>query len=374
MRLFLFLAALALSALAHAEGAPVAPEVAAKSWVLLDHGSGQVLAALKPDERVEPASLTKIMTAYLAFAALRDRTIAPQQTITISRRAWKSPGSRMFIDPARPVSIEELLHGMIIQSGNDASVALAEAIAGTEEALAERMNREAQRLGMKNSHFTNATGLPDPQHYTTARDMALLTSALVRDFPDRYRLHAQKEYTHNRIRQPNRNRLLWLDPTVDGVKTGHTDAAGYCLVASARRGPRRLISVVAGTASDQVRTQESLKLLNFGFQAYDTVVLYKAGQALSTMRVWKGEQPQVRAGFANDFVLSLPKGQASRLKAEFASLQPLIAPVAAGQPVGTLKLSLDGRPLGEYPVRALDAGPVAGLFGRMWDTIRLWLQ
>ncbi|GAB4440748.1 MAG: D-alanyl-D-alanine carboxypeptidase family protein [Rhodocyclaceae bacterium] len=374
IRILLLFAALALSALARAQGTPVAPEIAARAFVLLDHGSGQVLAERKADERVEPASLTKIMTAYLAFAALRDRTLDAGQTLTISQRAWKSTGSRMFIDPAKPVGVEELLRGMIIQSGNDASVALAEAIAGTEEAFAEKMNREAQRLGLKNTHFTNATGLPDPQHYTTARDMALLASAMIRDFPERYRLHAEKEYTHNRIRQPNRNRLLWLDPTVDGVKTGHTDAAGYCLVASSRRGPRRLISVVMGSASDQLRSQESLKLLNFGFQAYDTVVLYKAGQALSAMRVWKGDKRELRAGFANDFVLSLPKGQAARLKAELASRQPLIAPVAAGAQVGTLRLTLDGRSIGEYPVRALEGVPLAGWFGRVWDTIRLWFQ
>ncbi len=374
MRFLLFLAAFAFAALSQAEFAPQPPALAAKSWVLFDPGSGQVLAAANPDERVEPASLTKIMTAYVAFAALGQKTLSLQQTVSVSQRAWKASGSRMFIEPGKPVSVEQLLRGMIVQSGNDASIALAEAIAGSEDVFAQRMNVEAQRLGLKGTHFANATGLPDPQHYTTARDMATLSAALIRDFPADYALHAQKEYTYNGIRQANRNRLLWLDASVDGVKTGHTDAAGYCLVASAKRGSRRLISVVMGTASDQIRVQESLKLLNFGFQFYDTVVLYKAGQTVSTMRVWKGAQPALRAGFQHDFVLSLPKGQAARLKAEFASRQPLVAPVAPGQRVGTMRLTFEGRSIGEYPVVALDAVPVAGWFGRMWDTIRLWFE
>lgn len=374
MRFLLFVAAFAFAALSQAEFVPQPPALAAKSWVLFDPGSGQMLAAANPDERVEPASLTKIMTAYVAFGALGQKALTLQQTVNVSQRAWKASGSRMFIEPGKPVSVEQLLRGMIIQSGNDASIALAEAIAGSEDVFAQTMNREAQRLGLKGTHFANATGLPDPQHYTTARDMATLSAALIRDFPADYALHAQKEYTYNGIRQANRNRLLWLDASVDGIKTGHTDAAGYCLVASAKRGSRRLISVVMGAASDQIRVQESLKLLNFGFQFYDTVVLYKAGQTVSTMRVWKGAQPALRAGFQHDFVLSLPKGQAQRLKAEFASRQPLVAPVAPGQRVGTMKLTFEGRSIGEYPVVALDAVPVAGWFGRAWDTIRLWFE
>ena len=374
MRVPAFLLALLMTFPALADLAPQAPTVAAKSWLLMDHGSGQVLASYNPDQRVEPASLTKLMTAYLAFAALRQKTLTLNQNVPVSERAWKTGGSRMFIDPKTPVTVEELLHGMIIQSGNDACVALAEAIAGSEEAFAQMMNREAQRLGLKNTHFTNATGLTDPQHYSTARDLALLAGALIRDFPDFYPIYSKKEYTYNRIAQPNRNRLLWLDPTVDGVKTGHTESAGYCLIASSKRPPRRLLSVVMGTASETVRAQESLKLLNYGFQFFDTVALYKKGEAVKQVRVWKGSQETVKAGFLDDFVLSLPKGQAERLKADLVSRQPLLAPVSQGSPIGTLKLSVDDKMVGEYPVVALENVAVAGFFGRLWDSVKLWLQ
>jgi len=373
MRSVLFFLALIATGLSHGQ-TPQPPTVAAKSWLLHDYASGQVLAAYGPDERAEPASLTKLMTAYLTFAALKQKTLTLEQTVPVSPRAWKTFGSRMFIEPNNPPTVEQLLRGMIIQSGNDACVALAEAIAGSEEAFAQLMNREAQRLGLKNTRFTNATGLSDPQHYTTARDMALLAAAMIRDFPEFYPMYSEKEYTYNRIKQANRNRLLWLDPTVDGVKTGHTETAGYCLVASSRRGPRRLVSVVMGTASEAVRAQESLKLLNFGFQFYETVELYKKNQAISELKLWKGTQPLVKAGFQEDLVLSLPKGQAEKIKAEFLSQQPLFAPLSLGQRVGTLKLSADGKPIGEYPVVVLQAVPAAGFFGRTWDTIRLWFQ
>ena len=369
---FLLLLCFAMPALAQI--LPQAPTVAAKSWLLLDYSTGQALASYNPDERVEPASLTKLMTAYVVLAALKEKKLAPTQTVPVSERAWKTQGSRMFIEPNRPVTVDELLRGMIVQSGNDACVALAEAVAGSEEAFAQSMNREAQRLGLKGTHFANATGLSDPQHYSTARDLGALAAALIRDFPEHYPLYALREYSYNRISQANRNRLLWLDPAVDGVKTGHTENAGYCLIASARRGPRRLLSVVMGTASDGMRTQESQKLLNFGFQFFDAVKLYARDQEVSRLRVWKGAQNTVKAGFLEDFTLSLPKGMAEKVKASLVSQQPLVAPVQKGQRVATLKLTLDDKPHGEYPVVALETVPVAGMIGRAWDTMRLWFQ
>jgi len=263
---------------------------------------------------------------------------------------------------------------MIVQSGNDACVALAEAIAGSEEAFVQMMNREAQRLGMNDTHFENATGLPHAQHYSTAYDIALLAAAIIRDFPEYYPLYSIKEFRYNNITQANRNRLLWLDSTVDGMKTGHTENAGYCLVTSAKRGERRLISVVLGTASETARATESQKLLNYGFQFYDTVRLYEKGQPVATLRVWKGSGSSVRAGFTSTLYLSLPKGQAGKLKASVVSLQPLLAPIDAGQKVGIMKLTLDGKPFRELPVVALENVPLAGLFGRGWDSLRLMLK
>ena len=374
MRFLAFLALCCLSVLARAQTLPQAPTIAAKSWLLLDYSTGQALASYNPDDRVEPASLTKLMTAYVVLGALKEGRLKPDQALPVSERAWKTPGSRMFIEPKKPVTVDELLRGMIVQSGNDACIALAEAVAGSEEAFAQMMNREAQRLGLKATRFANATGLPDPQHYSTARDLGALAAALIRDHPEHYPLYALREYTYNRITQANRNRLLWLDPAVDGVKTGHTENAGYCLVASAKRGPRRLLSVVMGAASDGMRTQESQKLLNFGFQFFDSVKLYGKDQEVSRLRVWKGAQNTVRAGFLEDFTLSLPKGMAENLKASLVSQQPLLAPVLKGQRIATLKLSLDDRPYGEYPVVALETVPVAGMIGRAWDAMRLWFE
>jgi len=363
---------LVLPTLAFAQLAP--PPVAARAWLLLDVGSGQVLTAENPDQRIEPASLTKLMTAYLAFAAVKGKTLTLEQTIPVSPKAWKVPGSKMFIEPQTPVTVKELLHGMIVQSGNDACVALAEAIAGSEEAFAQLMNKEAARLGLKNTHFENATGLPHPSHLTTVRDLSVLATALIRDFPEFYSIYSVKEYTYNKIKQPNRNRLLFLDPTVDGVKTGHTDSAGYCLIASAKRNDRRLLSVVVGTTSDSVRAQESQKLLNWGYLAYDTVKVYSANQAVNEPRVWKGKENTVKAGFLSDFVLSVPKGEADKLKANVVSQQPLLAPIAKGQQIGTLQLSLGDKPIGEYPLVAIDEVPQAGWFGRLWDALRLWIK
>ena len=350
------------------------PAVAASSWLLVDLTSQQTLAALNPGERREPASLTKLMTAYLAFSALRQKLITPEQMITVSPRAWKTEGSRMFIEPNKPVKVDDLLRGMIVQSGNDASVALAEAISGSEEAFAEAMNREAQRLGMKDSHFLNATGLGHPQHYSTAADIATLGGAIIRDFPEYYPLYSIKEYRYNNITQPNRNRLLWTDQYVDGMKTGFTEAAGYCLVASAKRGPRRLLTVVMGTASDSARAIESQKLLNFGFQYFDTPRLYEKNQTIAEIPVWKGAIPTLTVGFIDDVYMTLPKGLGPKLKVALEAKQPLTAPIALGQTIGTLKLTLDGNTVATLPVQALQEVPLAGIFGRAWDSIRLWFR
>ena len=269
--------------------APQPPAVVGKAWIVADVASGQVLAAQRAEERFEPASLTKLMSAYLVFAALREKKLSPGQQVTVSERAWRAPGSKMFIEPRRPVSVDELIRGMVVQSGNDACIALAEAVAGSEEAFVQMMNREAERLGMKDTRFVNASGLPHPQHYSTAHDLLKLTSALIRDFPGEYaQYYALKEYRYNNIAQPNRNRLLWLDPSVDGVKTGHTEAAGYCLIASSRRANRRLVSVLLGATSESARAQESQKLLNWGFQFFDSVRLYGANDAVKSFEVWKG--------------------------------------------------------------------------------------
>ncbi len=371
----LFLALLVLPVLAFAQQLPTPPALAAKSWLLIESGSGQELASQAADDRLEPASLTKLMTAYLTFAALKQGTIKIDQMIPVSERAWKSQGSRMFIQVNTQVKVEDLIKGMIVQSGNDACVALAEAIAGNEDVFAQKMTQEAQRLGMKSTNFRNAAGMPDPEHYTTARDLATLAGALIRDFPEDYaKYYSIKEFRYNNITQPNRNRLLWLDPTVDGVKTGHTEAAGYCLISSSKRGPRRLLSVVLGAKSDGVRAQESLKLLNYGFQFYDSVQLFAKNAAASNLPVWKGTEKTVKAGFTQDFTMAVPKGFGPRIKSELIPQQRLIAPITQGQVLGTLKVSVDGKPYGDFPVVAIDGVPAAGFFGRAIDTVRLWFN
>ncbi|MBS1160586.1 MAG: penicillin-binding protein 6, Serine peptidase family [Proteobacteria bacterium] len=372
--LLIFLS-LACAGLALAQQAPVPPTLAAKSWLLLEMGSGQLLTAEKPDERLEPASLTKLMTAYLTFSALHKKTIALTQALPVSEKAWRTGGSKMFVRVDTQVPVEDLIKGMIVQSGNDACVTLAEAIAGSEDNFAQMMNREAQRLGMGNSHFMNSTGLPDPQHYTTARDLSLLAGALIRDFPEEYKkYYSMKEYTYNNITQPNRNRLLFIDPTVDGVKTGHTDAAGYCLISSALRDKRRLLSVVLGTASDAARATESLKLLNWGFISYEAVTLHAKQQPVATLRVWKGQSSEVKAGFANDLAIAVPKGYADKVKGDFVATPRLIAPIEIGQKLGTLKVTIDGKPYAEYPVLALENIALGNIFTRLIDTIRLWFN
>jgi len=370
IRTFLLLLPLLASA-----QAPAPPSVIGRAWVLADVSSGQILASEKADERFEPASLTKLMTAYVVFGALRGKKLTLEEQVPVSEKAWRAPGSRMFIEPRRPVTADELIRGVIVQSGNDACIALAERVAGSEEAFVTLMNAEAQRLGMKNTRFMNASGLPDPQHYSSARDLYLLAGALIRDFPEQYaQYYSLKEYRYNGITQTNRNRLLWLDATVAGMKTGFTEAAGYCLIASSKRGPRRLLSVLLGSTSESTRAQESQKLLNWGFQFFDAVQLYAGGASVKEVEVWKGARPAVKAGFRTDMVVTVPKGDAPKLKAELLSQSPLVAPVAAGDRVGVMRVTLDGKPVGEYPVLALEAVPLAGFFGRAWDTLRLWLK
>jgi D-alanyl-D-alanine carboxypeptidase (penicillin-binding protein 5/6) len=352
-----------------------APPIAARAYVLFDASSGQTLSSLAAGDRFEPASLTKLMTAYLAFQALKDKKLTLTQTLPVSERAWKAEGSRMFIDPKQSPAVELLLRGMIVQSGNDASIALAEAIGGSEDLFAQLMNKQAQRLGMKNTSFMNATGLPHPQHYSTAEDLAILANALIRDFPENIGYYKEREFTHNKITQPNRNRLLWLDPTVDGLKTGHTEAAGYCLIATAKRGgadkSRRLISVVLGTSSDVARTQESQKLLNYGYQFFDAQRLYRKNDPIATPEIFKGVQNSVKLGFDRDIWLTLPKDKFAGIKATLTTTQPLLAPLTAGQKAGVMKLTQNDKLIAEIPVVALENVPVAGFLGRGWDAIRL---
>lgn len=376
------LALLATPAQVRAQGVPL-PQVAAKSWMLYDVTSGQALGSQNADLRIEPASLTKIMTAYLAFQALKENRLTLDQAVVPTNLVLKvkSDESRMFIEPNKPVTVRDLLLGLIVQSGNDAALALAEAVGGSEEGFVAMMNREAQRMGMKNTHYTNTDGIPDPNHYTTAVDLATLTTRLIKDFPEYYGMYSQKEFTYNKIKQPNRNRLLYIDATVDGVKTGHTKSAGYCLISSAKRpltnvpnGSRRLISIVIGTSSEQVRTQESLKVLNYGFQFYDTLRLYDKGQVLATPDIYKGKNDTVKIGVRDETFVTVPKGVAGRLKPVLERQELLVAPLTAGQQVGMVKLMDGNTKVAEFPVVALEEVPEAGLFGRLWDTIRLWFK
>ncbi|SEF98139.1 D-alanyl-D-alanine carboxypeptidase family protein [Nitrosomonas ureae] len=345
--------------------------VAAKAFMLSDYQTGQVLAGQNVHERIEPASLTKLMTAYVVFSALKQGQLTLDQTALVSESAWRMIGSRMFIEPNKRVTVDELIRGMIVQSGNDACIALAETVAGSEANFVTLMNKEAKHLGMQNTHFTNTTGLPDPNHYTTAHDLTLLATAIIRDFPDFYPLYSLKEYTYNNITQPNRNRLLWIDPHVDGMKTGWTKTAGYCLITSAIRDKRRLISVVIGAKSANARSIESQRLLNYGFQFYDTLQLYKKNDSLATIHLWKGTQNELKAGFDRDVFFTLPKGQADKLKATMEYKQPLIAPVQLGQEVGTVKFTLDDKTVEIYPLVALEKVDSASFLGRAWDSVKL---
>ena len=372
--LILALSALLSITVSAALPAPAAPDLTARAYLLLDSQSGATLAARDPDARIEPASLTKLMTSYLTFKALREGRLKLDQQFTVSQKGWKTEGSRMFLDPKRPAKVDDLIKGMIIQSGNDACVTLAEAIAGSEEVFAEMMNRQAAELGMKSSHFVNATGLPNPQHYTTAHDLATLTIAIMRDFPEYFPIFSMKEYRYNNINQPNRDQLLFRDPEVDGMKTGHTDNAGYCLIATKKHEGRRLISIVLGTPSESARTDDSAKLLGYGFQFFETPKLYSAKQAVSQVRVFKGQAPAVALGFDRDQYVTLVRGASARVQSQIAVPPKLIAPIAAGQVIGSVKLSVDGQPLAELPLKALTAVPEAGFFGRMADGVRLWFN
>ena len=350
---------------------PPPPQLDASAWLLLDLSSNQILDSANADSRIEPASLTKLMTAYLVFSALQQGALKLTDTVEPSVHAWQTGGSRMFINPGKPVSVDDLLHGMIVQSGNDATVALAERLGGSEPGFVVMMNKAAAQLGMNHTHFVTATGLPDPQHYTTARDLATLTAAIIREFPQYMPLFSIREYRYNNITQANRNRLLWSDPSVDGMKTGHTEGAGYCLIATAHRGERRLISVVLGTPTDALRASESQKLLNYGFQFFDGIRLYRANQPITQLKVWRGKSAMVNAGFTHDITLSVPHGQAHLLTTRLTTRQPLLAPLTAGQTIGTLTVSLQGKVLAQYPLQALNNVPVASALGRAWDSLML---
>lgn len=368
---------LLLPALAQAE-VPPAPELAAKAWLLTDYQSGQILFAKNADARVEPASLTKLMTAYLTFKAVKEGRIKLDQQLVVSLKGYKVGGSTMFLEPDHPARVDELIRGMIVVSGNDACVTLAEAIAGSEEAFAQMMTAEAKRLGMSNSQFKNSAGLPDKDHYTTAADLARLSAAIIRDYPEFYPIYSMKSFTYNNgrktITQPNRNLLLYRDTFVDGLKTGHTASAGYNLIASTRRDNRRLISVVVGTDSDLARAQESARLLAWGTQHFDTPKLASANQSLLTPKIWKGKAEQVQIGFMADRYITLGKGEAGSLKREIFVYEPLLAPIKRGQVVGKLKISHNGKQLAEYPVVALQDVERANIFGRAADTVKLWFK
>ena len=375
-------ALLAATALvAHAQ-APQPPEVAAKAYLLMDVTAGQVLVAKEPDAPVEPASLTKLMTAYLVFDALKAKKISLTQTLPVSERAWKMPGSRMFIDPKMQVPVEDLIKGMIVQSGNDATMALAEGVGGTAERFVQLMNEQAKAMGLAGTQYKNPEGLTEPGHSTTARDLATLSTRLLRDFPEYTHYYTIKKYRYPGTpasNDSNRNSLLFRDPTVDGLKTGHTNAAGYCLVATARRDfpnvqGRRLLSVVLGASSETARANESQKLLNWGYTAYEAVKLFDADQPVATPKVWKGKSGELKLGRGEPIVVAVPSGSAGQLKTEIARPEPLIAPVRQGQAVATLKVRQGEQTLAEVPLVALEAVEEAGILGRAWDAMRLWIK
>ena len=379
---FLFAAlSLLLAALSHAQ-TPQPPEIAARAYLLLDISASQVLAQKEADTPVEPASLTKLMTAYLVFDALRQKKISLQQTFSVSPKAWKMEGSRMFIDPKMQVPVEDLIKGMIVQSGNDATMALAEGVGGTSEHFVEMMNAQAKALGMNNTAYKNPEGLTETGHTTTARDLATLSTRLMQDFPAYVGYYAIKKYRYPgtpAANDSNRNLLLFRDPTVDGLKTGHTDAAGFCLVATAKRDfpnlqGRRLLAIILGAASENARAEEAQKLLNWGYTAYDGIKLFEAGQAVVTPAVFKGRQPQVGLGRNQAIVVAVPQGQAGNIKTMVTRPDPLLAPLQKNQPVATLKVLLNQAPLVEIPLLALSAVEEAGFLGRTWDTLTLWLK
>ena len=376
---FTLCAALCFSAAAQT---PQPPEIAARSYLLFDVTSSQMLAEKDVDSPVEQASLTKLMTAYLVFDALRSKKIDLKQTLPVSERAWKMPGSRMFIDPKMMVPVEDLIKGMIVQSGNDATMALAEGVGGTAERFVQLMNEQAKALGMKATSYKNPEGLTEPGHITTARDLSILSVRLLRDFPEYAHYDALKKYHYPgtpESNNSNRNLLLFRDPTVDGMKTGHTDAAGYCLIATAKRdfpsvGSRRLLSIVLGASSENARANESQKLLNWGYTAFEAVKLFDANQAVVTPAVWKGTAPNLKLGRAQAIIVTVPTGNAAKIKTQVMRPDPLVAPFAKGQQIGTLKVTVGEQALGDVPLVALDAVEQAGFLGRAWDSVRLWIK
>ena len=368
---------------------PQPPEVAARSYLLLDVTANQILAAKDIDSPVEPASLTKLMTEYLVFDALKSKKIDLKQTFSVSERAWKMPGSRMFIDPKMKVPVEDLIKGMVVQSGNDATMALAEGVGGTAEHFVQLMNEQAKALGMKSTTYKNPEGLTEPGHTTTARDLSILSTRLMQDFPDYIGYSAIRKYRYAgtpAANDTNRNTLLFRDPTVDGLKTGHTDAAGYCMIATARRdfpnlgvgatpGPRRLLAIVLGTTSDSARANESQKLLNWGYTAFEAVKLFDAGQAVASPNVWKGKSGTVKLGRPEAIVIAIAAGSSAKVQTQLARPDPLVAPFVKGQALGTLKVSLGGgQTVVDVPLVALEAVEEAGILGRAWDAIRLWIK
>jgi len=389
-RLLSILLVLSMSVAGMAAAQPMPPEVAAKSYVLLDMTSNQTLAQRDADTSVDPASLTKLMTAYVVFAALRDKKLALEQELPVSKRAWserKGGGSLMFIDTTMTPKVDELLRGMIVQSGNDASVVLAEAVGGTVEEFVAMMNRQAQAMGLKNTAFKNVTGLTEPGHKSTARDLATTAARIIRDFPEYFPYYSIKEYKYNNSAQPNRNLLLRRDPTVDGMKTGYTEAAGYCLLATAQRefpnlgpggngaGKRRLLAVVLNTTSMEARANEAQKLLNWGYQAFDTMRLFDDGKPIVSPPIWKGQTNEAKLGAAGGVFVSVPKGEGGKLQSKVERTDPLVAPLQKGQRVGTIKVTtVGGAPVIEVPLVALEPVAEAGIFGRTWDALRLWIK
>ena len=353
---------------------PAPPDLDARAWLLRDFHSGRTIAEHNADERVEPASLTKMLTIYVVFAELKAGKIALDDEVLVSKKAWQMPGSRMFIEVDTRVPVDELIKGVVIQSGNDASVALAEHVAGDEAAFSDLMNQYAARIGLESSHFVNASGLPDPEHYTTARDMSILAIALIRDFPEHYALHAQKEFVYNGITQYNRNKLLWQDASVDGLKTGHTESAGYCLVASAVRDGMRLVSVVMGTDGERSRARHSRALLSYGFRFFETHRLYEAGKAIHDVRVWKGERELLPLGLRDDLFVTVPRGQYERLDPSMSVEARLEAPLVQGQVLGELRVSFEGDLVAERPMVALETVREGSLWQRATDSVRLLFQ
>jgi D-alanyl-D-alanine carboxypeptidase (penicillin-binding protein 5/6) len=353
---------------------PAPPQLGAESYLLMDFDSQRVLVEQNADMRVDPASITKLMTAYVVFKELREGNISLDEMSPISEKAWRTGGSRMFIDPSMQVSVEDLIRGMVVQSGNDASVALAEHVAGSEDAFASLMNHYSEQLGMTNTHFVNSTGLPHPEHYTTARDVAVLSLATIRDFPDYYAWYSEKEFTFNDIRQHNRNTLLWRDPAIDGLKTGHTEAAGYCLAASAKREGMRLISAVMGSSSESSRASESQSLLNYGFRFYETVQLYQAGTELAKGRVWKGLSEEVALGLAEPLFVTIPRGRYDDLEARVEMEPQLIAPIESNTVVGTINVELGDELVASRELVTLSPVEAAGFFGGLWDSMQLWIN